>query len=183
VPEVLNPEIVPGGLLDAGQWRHAQDALQAIVKTLNLVINYIGNQQVPTPPPPGWAGLALEAFNTGTYNLLPDDNFISVFSGNDTTPTANPALWQFNLPLASQSNGPITFLSVNSATYTVNAHAGDTIDIYNYYAAVLPSFTTVTTLVEGLTGATGEACWAVYSRDHDISTRWIRTRLNLRGIN
>jgi len=188
VPEVLNPEIVPGGILDMGQWRHAQDALNGIVGTINIIIQFLNGASVPTPPPPGWAGLGVAAINPGTYNLLPDDNLISVFSWNDANEAAhpggfNPSTWQFNLPSAASSNGPITFFSVNSATYTVNAQPTDRIRTYDHYALSLPSFTDATTLVEGLTGATGQACWAVYARDHDITTRWIRTRVNVVGLN
>jgi len=180
-PEVLNPEVVPGGIIDGAQWRHAQDAIKALGTTINLLIAYIGNQTVPTPPPPGWAGIALWATNSGSYNLLPDHNLISVMApaGTGSSP-GSPTDWHFFLPRGEDSNGPITFFSFDNRIYRVEAQPGDEIININYQAT---TFTNVTFVDEGITGTGTNACWAVYARDHGIPSRWIRTRVNVLGLN
>lgn len=167
VPNMLNPDIVPGGTIADGQWRKLQQFVNQVGDTLNQTI------VLPPPAPvPVWNGQAAVITSLGVHNLAVDDYnvFLSIggSAGVDLT---------LYLPTLADVLGPITIWSGDDTFYTVNTQVGDDIEVVDVRDGGASVDVTVSC------GVSDGAALVVLMPHRDNPNRWVLAQVQVTGIN
>lgn len=169
VPNLMNPEVVPGGYLQDAQWRKVQDALNDLAGAITN-INVTVNVDFPT----SYRGEADIAFPSGgaedpaTHTIAPNISYLALNWGAHAE--ANYATLQIILPARKDAIGPIQIVAGRDTWFQVVVATGDDMIEPDVQDGTAPAI--ITTRKCGTTGG-DQGCIVVATPMTGSTTRWL----------